>query len=71
MNALIAAGQIAGALLAIGGLASGAWWVMRKLVHIAEAVKELTPNGGSSIKDQIGRIEQRLNDHIAEHEKAN
>lgn len=60
VDVIIVAGQIAGALLAVGGLLSGGWWAARKLVHIADAVKELSPNGGGSIKDQITRIDSRL-----------
>lgn len=41
------------------------WKLYKKIREIYEKinliVKELTPNGGSSIKDQVNRIEHRLN----------
>ncbi|MBD0838771.1 hypothetical protein [Streptomyces sp. TRM68416] len=71
----------AGSLLALGALARGVWLVLRRIVFTAEAVKELVPNGGGSIKDTVHRTEQkvddtaqelsalkqRFDDHLAEH----
>lgn len=74
-------GIVTGALMGIGGVASGAWWLARRIVHIADTVAELVPNGGSSLKDQVTRIEaqlsvnttaterveQKIDNHIASH----
>jgi len=47
---------------AVGGLVlavlTAVYSAMR--VIIKSIMKELTPNGGSSLKDQVSRIEQRL-----------
>lgn len=63
MNALAILGVIGGAcaaLIGIGVVARGVWKMTRRIVHISDAVRELVPNGGNSIKDQITRIERRV-----------
>ena len=43
-------------------LTAGAWfrWWFRH--HIKETLAELKPNHGSSVKDQVTRLEQRVDD---------
>ncbi|WP_128381281.1 hypothetical protein [Streptomyces cavernae] len=62
MNLLIYLGGGAGAMLALGALARGAWRFNRLIVQIAAAVVELVPNGGGSIKDTVHRTEQKVDD---------
>jgi hypothetical protein len=53
---------------AIGGLVIGllgAIYASMKVV-VRSIMTELSPNGGSSIKDQVSRIEERLNQLILE-----
>lgn len=68
-DTIIQAGAVAGALTAIGALFVGSAFVVRKVVHIADAVTELVPNGGSSIKDQINRIEVWMAAHDEQHQR--
>ena len=55
-------------LIIVGG---GVRWVLKNYVeNVVDTVKELKPNGGSSIKDQINRLEakvDRLFDMMIEH----
>ena len=62
MEALLRLGDYAGAIIAVGSLLGGGWWLFRYLVRIDEAVKELKPNNGSSLKDQVTRIDHRVNE---------
>jgi len=39
-------------------------WLIKANIHMS---KEFKPNGGSSLRDQLNRIETRLNDHIDWH----
>lgn len=55
-------GIAAGSVLMIGALARGGWRFLRLVVFIGEAVKELLPNGGSSMKDTVTRTEQKVDD---------
>lgn len=41
------------------GITSGFFGMMR---YIIKTLSELKPNGGSSIKDQINRLEKRMDD---------
>jgi hypothetical protein len=43
-------------------LTAGAWfrWWFRH--HVKEVIAELKPNGGGSIKDQVNRLENRVDD---------
>jgi hypothetical protein len=43
-------------------LTAGAWfrWWFRH--HVKEVLAELKPNGGGSIKDQVNRLENRVDD---------
>lgn len=39
-------------------------WLIKANIHMS---KEFKPNSGSSIRDQLNRIEDRINDHIDWH----
>jgi hypothetical protein len=39
-------------------------WLIKANIHMS---REFKPNGGSSLRDQLNRIESRLNDHIDWH----
>ncbi|MEV2277883.1 hypothetical protein AB0I72_20085 [Nocardiopsis sp. NPDC049922] len=74
LTLILTIGGAAGALLTIGALIRAAWRANRRIVRIANAVDELVPNGGNSIKDQVTRIEgqittltKRFDDHLADH----
>lgn len=61
------AGAICAALAAIGGVFVGFWWVIRKIVNIADAVEQLKPNGGKTISDKVNHISKTvdtLNDRV-------
>jgi methyl-accepting chemotaxis protein len=62
MDLLIWLGAGAAALLALGALARGLWRVNRRIVVIVDAVRELTPNGGHSIKDTVTRTEEKVDE---------
>lgn len=66
MNLLIWLGSSAAALLALGALARGLWRVNRRIVVIVDAVRELTPNGGHSIKDTVTRTERKVDETAQE-----
>jgi hypothetical protein len=80
MDLLIYFGGGAAALLAIGALARGVWRINRRIVTIVDAVRELSPNGGRSIKDtvtrterkvdqtaqELGELKRRLDEHLAD-----
>lgn len=65
MDLLIYLGGAAAALLAIGATARSAWRVNRRIVVIVDAVKELAPNGGRSIKDTVTRTERKVDETAA------
>lgn len=44
-------------LVTTGVVAAGAWRIVRALVHIQDALKQLEPNGGESLRDAVNRIE--------------
>lgn len=62
MNLLIWLGGGAAALLTLGALARGLWRINRRVVIIVDAVQELAPNGGRSIKDVVTRTERKVDD---------
>lgn len=62
MNTLIGLGAGAAALLTLGALARGAWRINRRIVVIVDAVQELAPNGGGSIKDTVTRTERKVDE---------
>lgn len=49
-------GSVSTAVMAVAALLGGIWWIIRKLVKIADAVKQLQPNGGSSLADKVNKI---------------
>lgn len=65
MDLLIWLGGGAAALLALGALARSVWRINRRIVTIVDAVKELTPNGGRSIKDTVTRTERKVDETAA------
>ena len=66
MDLIIYLGGGAAALLAIGALARSVWRINRRIVTIVDAVKELSPNGGRSIKDTVTRTERKVDDTARE-----
>lgn len=63
MNLLAILGIVAaacGALLGLAAVGRGMWRAAQRIVFIHKAVSELLPNGGSSLADQVARIESRL-----------
>ena len=66
MDLLIWLGGGAAALLALGALARAVWRINRRIVVIVDAVKELTPNGGRSIKDTVTRTERKVDENTQE-----
>jgi hypothetical protein len=51
---------IVGAITAIAGAV--AWGIRKLFLTLSDYLKELKPNGGGSIKDQVNRLEQRVDD---------
>ena len=66
MDLIIYLGGGAAALLAIGALARSVWRINRRIVTIVDAVKELSPNGGRSIKDTVTRTERKVDETAQE-----
>lgn len=66
MDLIIYFGGGAAALLAIGALARSVWRINRRIVTIVDAVKELSPNGGRSIKDTVTRTERKVDETAQE-----
>lgn len=60
LSLLVQTGAGAGALLAIIGILRGFWRMNKRLVMISNAVAELMPNGGKSIKDRVTSIDTRV-----------
>jgi hypothetical protein len=56
----------AGSLLALGALARVLWRFNRRIVKIVDAVQELVPNGGHSIKDTVTRTEEKVDETARE-----
>lgn len=53
-------------LLSIGGVILGAlFWIIDS--RLAKMQKEFKPNGGSSMRDQLNRIEAKIDGHINWH----
>lgn len=70
MDLIIYLGGGSAALLAIGALARCTWRINRRIVTIVDAVKELAPNGGHSIKDTVTRTERKVDDAAQKVEEA-
>jgi hypothetical protein len=59
--------EAAGTVVAIGAtILVGLLWMIRAQVSM---LREFRPNGGQSMRDQLNRIEARLDNHIDNHEK--
>lgn len=52
-------------ILAVGALLSVLFWVIRR--EVGEVRSQVFPNGGSSMRDSINRIEKKLDGHIIWH----
>jgi len=59
-NVSMLATAISGYLFVI--ITAGAWFRWWFKHHIKETLAELKPNHGSSVKDQVTRLEQRVDD---------
>lgn len=59
-NVSMLATAISGYLFVI--LTAGAWFRWWFKHHIKETLAELKPNSGSSVKDQVTRLEKRVDD---------
>jgi hypothetical protein len=59
-NASMLATAISGYLFVI--ITAGAWFRWWFKHHIKETLAELKPNSGSSVKDQVTRLEKRVDD---------
>jgi hypothetical protein len=59
-NVSMMATAISGYLFVI--ITAGAWFRWWFKHHIKETLAELKPNHGSSVKDQVTRLEQRVDD---------
>lgn len=70
MDLIIYLGGGAAALIALGVLTRGLWRINRHVVVIVDAVKELAPNGGHSIKDTVTRTERKVDDAAQKVEEA-
>lgn len=61
-------------LIIVGG---GIRWILKNyIIGVIESLKELKPNGGSSLKDQINRVEEKVDklfdmmiEHLKDHSK--
>lgn len=51
---------IVGGITAIAGAI--AWGIRKLFLALSDYLKELKPNGGGSIKDQVNRLEKRVDD---------
>lgn len=58
----------------VGVIGAGARWIIKK--YVKDIVSELKPNGGSSMKDQITRLEEKTEkifdlmvEHLKDHSK--
>jgi flagellar biogenesis protein FliO len=74
MNAQDWAGFILTVLSILGFVGVGARWVIKK--YVEDYMHELKPNSGSSMKDQVTRLEDKMNklfdmmmDHLKDHSK--
>lgn len=74
MDLIVYLGGGAGALLAIGAVLRWLWRANRRIVVIVDAVQELSPNHGHSIKDQVtdtakdvAEIKAAFADHLNNH----
>ena len=74
MSAQDWAGFILTILSILGSIGLALRWIMKK--HIEEVLSELKPNSGSSIKDQVTRLEDKMDkmfdmmlNHLQDHAK--
>lgn len=53
-------------LLSIGAIVLGAlFWIIDS--RLGKVLREFRPNGGSSVKDQLDRIESKIDGHLNWH----
>lgn len=53
-------------LLSIGGVIVGVlFWIIDSRLN--KVLREFKPNGGSSVKDQLDRIEKKIDNHLGWH----
>lgn len=66
MDVIVYLGGGAAALLALGALLRGIWALNRRLVVILDAVGELAPDGGESVRDVVTRTEAKVDQAAAQ-----
>jgi PAS domain-containing protein len=64
-DTIVTAGQVAGALITVGGVLSpGVWWAYKHFTNTLAILKrieaEFRPNGGGSIRDSLVRLERDI-----------
>lgn len=62
-------GAFVGGLTAIGLFIRGVWRLVRRIVHISDAVTQLKPNGGSSMYDKVNKMHITVQDLVDRVEK--
>ena len=74
MSAQDWAGMILTVLSIIGIVGVGARWIVKK--YVEDILSELKPNSGSSLKDQVTRLEEKMDkvfdlmiNHLNDHSK--
>ena len=74
MSALDWSGLILTVLSIIGIVGAGVRWIVKK--YVEDIMSELKPNSGSSMKDQVTRLEDKMDkmfdmmiDHLKDHNK--
>lgn len=58
-------GELAATLTAAGACAGALFWIIDS--RLSKVQKEFQPNGGSSMRDQLNRIESKIDGHIQWH----
>lgn len=64
MDWLNSPAEIAAVLSIVGVFLGGLTWLIRAVIRMSA---EFRPNGGSSTRDQLDRIERKVDDHITWH----
>ena len=58
-------GEVASVLAVCAGIGGALFWIID--ARLAKMQKEFKPNGGSSMRDQLNRIEAKIDGHINWH----